>query len=145
MNGELKVHVTLAEGAKLPHQGSEEAAGYDLCALEEAIVAPGQTSLVRTGVSVALPRGYEMQIRPRSGLSLKTSIRLSNSPGIVDSDYRGEVGIIVDNIGVEHITIPRGMRLAQAVFNKVEKAAFVVVERLPETERGAGGFGSTGS
>lgn len=145
MKDALKVIVKLDEGAVVPFHGSEEAAGYDLVVSKEVVVAPGSTALVEIGISVAIPVGYEMQVRPRSGVSLTTSLRISNSPGTVDSDYRGKVGVIVDNIGVEYVTIPVGMRIAQVVFNKVEKATFIVSDELPDTERGVGGFGSTGS
>lgn len=131
----------------LPSYATEGAAGMDLLAAISAplTLAPGQRSLVPTGLAIALPPGYELQVRPRSGLALKNGIILPNSPGTIDEDYRGELQIIVMNAGTEAFTIERGMRIAQAVLAPVVRAAWAEVAELPPTGRGAGGFGSTGT
>jgi len=138
----------LANGAglALPDYATAGAAGMDVLAAVEAPVsiAPGKRALIPTGFAIALPPGFELQIRPRSGLALKHGIVLPNSPGTIDEDYRGEVGIILLNASEEHFLITRGMRIAQAVLAPVSRAAWVEVEDLDETARGAGGFGSTG-
>ncbi|MDD2703914.1 MAG: dUTP diphosphatase [Acidocella sp.] len=133
-------------GLDLPAYTTSGAAGMDLLAAVECPVsiAPGQRVLIPTGFSIALPPGYEMQVRPRSGLALKHGIVVPNSPGTIDEDYRGEVGVIVLNAGDEIFTVTRGMRIAQAVLAPVVRAAWHEVEDLDETERGTGGFGSTG-
>jgi len=135
------------EDLPLPRYMSEAAAGMDVCAaVEEPIpVAPGDVRLVPTGLYVAVPPGYEIQVRPRSGLALKHGIVLVNSPGTIDADYRGEVGIIVGNIGRETFTVTRGLRIAQLVVAAVAKADVRLVDTLPETERGTGGFGHSGT
>jgi len=126
---------------------SEAAAGMDVCAaLEESVVlAPGDIRLIPTGLYVAVPPGYEVQVRPRSGLALKHGLVVVNSPGTIDADYRGEVGVIVGNIGRAPLTITRGMRIAQLVVAAVARAEVQVVEELPETRRGDGGFGHSGT
>jgi len=126
---------------------SEAAAGMDVCAaLEESVVlAPGDVRLIPTGLYVAVPPGYEVQVRPRSGLALKHGLVVVNSPGTIDADYRGEVGIIVGNIGRAPLTITRGLRIAQLVVAAVARAEVQVVEELPETRRGDGGFGHSGT
>jgi dUTP pyrophosphatase len=126
---------------------SEAAAGMDVCAaLEESVVlAPGDVRLIPTGLYVAVPPGYEVQVRPRSGLALKHGLVVVNSPGTIDADYRGEVGIIVGNIGRAPLAITRGMRIAQLVVAAVARAEVQVVEELPETRRGDGGFGHSGT
>jgi dUTP pyrophosphatase len=131
----------------LPSYATEGAAGMDLLAAVAAPLplAPGQRALVPTGLAIALPPGYELQVRPRSGLALKHGITLPNSPGTIDEDYRGELQIIVMNAGSESFTIERGMRIAQAVLAPVVRAAWAEVAELPPTGRGAGGFGSTGT
>lgn len=168
--------------AAIPQYATELAAGFDLVAVEDVIIAPGETELVPTGIAVEIPPGYEMQVRPRSGISRKTKLRISNSPGTVDGDYRGEVGVIVDNTtlpeygidiregrtvrakcgqaitlegeyvpvdGHDHVAFPyiirKGDRIAQGVIVPVMRANFEVVDELTETERGDGGFGSTGT
>jgi len=135
-----------AVGMKLPTYETEQSAGMDLtAALEEAFdLEPGMRTLIPTGLSIALPKGYEAQIRPRSGLALKNGITVLNSPGTVDADYRGEIKVILANLGTETFTIERGMRIAQMVIAKHEHIAWEVVEDLDETQRAAGGFGSTG-
>jgi len=136
-----------AEGLDLPAYATPGAAGMDLLAAvaESVTIAPGARALIPTGLRVALPAGHELQVRPRSGLALKNGILLANSPGTIDEDYRGEIGIIVLNAGDAAFTVERGMRIAQAVLAPVTRAAWAEAETLPETARGAGGFGSTGT
>jgi len=136
-----------AEGLDLPAYATPGAAGMDLLAAvaEPVTIAPGARALIPTGLRVALPAGHELQVRPRSGLALKNGILLANSPGTIDEDYRGEIGIIVLNAGDVPFTVERGMRIAQAVLAPVTRAAWAEAETLPETARGAGGFGSTGT
>jgi dUTP pyrophosphatase len=126
---------------------SEAAAGMDVCAAVEApvVVAPGEVKLIPTGLFVAVPTGYEVQVRPRSGLALKHGLTIVNSPGTIDADYRGEVGIIVGNIGREPFTITRGLRIAQLVVAAVARADVEVVRDLPDSARGDGGFGHSGT
>lgn len=183
--------------AVIPRYATEGAAGFDLVAVEDVVIKPGETALVKTGIAVQLPEGYELQIRPRSGISKKTKLRISNSPGTVDADYTGEVGVLIDNIalpdytawysnedgyvvaketvdymltlgsdienirwhGPDETTVPlkfgwyrpdktyiirKGDRVAQGVIAEAPQAIFVEVDELGETERGDGGFGSTG-
>lgn len=136
------------EGLDLPHYGTERAAGMDLRAAvpedQPRALAPGERALIPTGFCIAVPPGLEAQIRPRSGLALKSGITCLNSPGTIDSDYRGEVGVILINHGSEPFVIRRGDRIAQMVIARYEQAAWVEAESLDETARGAGGFGSTG-
>ncbi len=136
-----------AKDLALPAYATEQSAGLDLLAAlaEPKTLATGERALIPTGLSMALPDGYEAQIRPRSGLALKNGISLVNSPGTIDADYRGEVGVIVINHGAEPFTIERGMRIAQMVIAPYTRAAFSEVLELPTSERGAGGFGSTGT
>lgn len=135
-----------AEGLPLPSYATDGAAGFDLLAAVTAplVITPGQRTLVPTGLQMALPANHELQIRPRSGLALKHGIVLPNSPGTIDEDYRGEVQIIVLNTGDAPFTVERGMRIAQGVLAPVIRAGWEEVDTLPETGRGAGGFGSTG-
>jgi dUTP pyrophosphatase len=155
--------------ATVPQYATAGAAGFDLVAVEDVIIAPGETMKVRTGLAFELPPGYELQIRPRSGISAKTKLRVANAPGTVDADYRGEVCVLVDNVAptpyrrltyvrridgaVYSVDIKRpegsylirkGDRVAQGVIAPVYRAAFEEVDELSETARGAGGFGSTG-
>jgi dUTP pyrophosphatase len=125
---------------------SADAAGADLCAALEAdlTLAPGARSLVPTGFALAIPPGFEVQIRPRSGLALKHGVTLLNSPGTIDADYRGPVGVILANLGSEPFTIRRGDRIAQMIVAPVSRAAFEEREELGATARSEGGFGSTG-
>lgn len=133
-------------GIDLPSYATLGAAGMDLLAAVTAPVTiePGQRQLIPTGFCIALPPDYELQIRPRSGLALKHGITLPNTPGTIDEDYRGEIGIIILNMGQESFVITRGMRIAQAVLAPVVRAAWIEVEDLDATDRGVGGFGSTG-
>ena len=136
-----------AEGLPLPSYATEGAAGMDLLAAVDAplTIPPGGRALVPTGLRIALPHGYELQVRPRSGLALKNGIMLPNSPGTIDEDYRGELGVIVMNGGDAPFVVERGMRIAQAVIAPVVRASWREVAELPDTARGTGGFGSTGS
>lgn len=134
--------------AAVPKYQTKGAAGFDLSALEDVYIYPGETKLVKTGLSMEIPEGYELQIRPRSGMSLKTKIRIANSPGTIDSDYRGEIAIIIDHIGFSERRIPyiieKGERIAQGILQAVIQADFEIVEEdLSTTERGEGAFGST--
>jgi dUTP pyrophosphatase len=144
------IHVTRlphAEGLPLPSYATAGAAGMDLLAAVAAplVIPPGGRALVPTGLCIALPPAHELQVRPRSGLALKHGITLPNSPGTIDEDYRGELQVIILNAGPEAFTVERGMRIAQAVLAPVTRAAWAEVETLPETARGEGGFGSTGT
>ena len=143
------VQMPHAEGLPLPKYETAGAAGMDLlAALPEhgaAVLEPGKRMMVPTGMAIALPEGFEAQVRPRSGLAAKQGVTVLNTPGTVDSDYRGEVKVILVNLGDEPVTIERGMRIAQVVFAPVTRAELHQVETLDETERGAGGFGSTGT
>lgn len=136
------------EGLALPAYETAEAAGMDLrAAVEETApvtLAPGHRAMIPTGLTIALPSGHEAQIRPRSGLAAKHGITCLNSPGTVDADYRGEMKVILINLGQEPFVIKRGERIAQMVIAPVTRASLVQVETLDETVRGAGGFGSTG-
>ena len=137
-----------AEGLPLPAYETTGSAGIDLRAAvpedQPMTLAPGQRALVPTGLKIALPLGFEAQVRARSGLALKHGVVCPNAPGTIDSDYRGECGVILANIGAEPFVIRRGERIAQLVIAKHERADWVEVETLDETARGAGGFGSTG-
>ncbi len=132
------------DGLPLPAYASAHAAGLDVVAAESLTLAPGARHAVATGFALAIPEGYEVQVRPRSGLALKHGITCLNTPGTIDADYRGEVKVILANLGAEPFEIVRGERIAQLVPAPVLRADFNVVESLGQTERGAGGFGSTG-
>ena len=136
----------LHPNARIPEYMTELAAGMDICALPEnvLILEPGQRCLVPTGLAFAIPPGYEIQVRPRSGLAIKHGIALVNSPGTIDADYRGEVCIILINHGLEGFTINPGDRIAQLIVAPVCQADLIEVSQLSETKRGAGGFGHTG-
>ena len=131
-------------GLDLPGYTTEGAAGMDVLSAESLTLKPGQRHAVATGLSMAIPQGYEMQVRPRSGLALKHGITVPNTPGTIDSDYRGELKIILINHGGDDFAIERGDRVAQLVLAPVTQAAWEEVEDLDETARGEGGFGSTG-
>jgi dUTP pyrophosphatase len=138
-----------ASGLPLPAYASDGAAGLDLVAAvgEGAVVElpPGGRTLVPTGIAVALPGGYEAQVRPRSGLAVRHGVTVVNSPGTIDSDYRGEIQVALVNLGREPFAIRRGMRIAQLVVAPVARAELVLSDELDDTARGAGGFGSTGT
>ena len=142
----IEVAITKKEGAQLPSYATEASSGVDLCAfLEEPLtIAPLERQLVTTGLAIAIPEGYEAEVRPRSGLAIKHGITVLNTPGTIDADYRGEVKVILINLGREPFVINNGDRIAQMVFKKVARVDFKTVETLTETTRGAGGFGSTG-
>lgn len=135
------------DGLELPAYQSDHAAGMDLCAAIEAdvAIAPGARALIPTGLAIALPDGYEAQVRPRSGLAVNYGIILVNSPGTIDADYRGEVKVIMANLGAEPFVVTRGARIAQLVVAPVTRAVWQETEELPASMRGAGGFGSTGT
>ena len=132
------------EGLPLPAYASAGAAGMDVVAAETLTLAPGARAAVATGVAIAIPEGYEVQVRPRSGLALKHGITCLNTPGTIDHDYRGEVKVILANLGQEPFEVVRGERIAQLVPAPVQRAVIAEVDALGETVRGAGGFGSTG-
>jgi dUTP pyrophosphatase len=132
------------EGLALPAYATEGAAGMDVLSAESVSLAPGARHAVATGLSLAIPPGYEVQVRPRSGLALKHGITVPNAPGTIDSDYRGELKVILINHGNEPFAIERGDRVAQLVLAPVVRAVWAEVGGLSDTERGAGGFGSTG-
>ncbi|HWK40410.1 MAG TPA: dUTP diphosphatase [Croceibacterium sp.] len=132
------------DGLSLPAYATHGAAGMDVVSAEDLTLAPGARHAVASGFSVAIPEGYEIQVRPRSGLALKHGITVPNTPGTIDSDYRGELKVILINHGVEPFPIHRGDRIAQLVLAPVTQAAWREVDELDDTDRGAGGFGSTG-
>jgi dUTP pyrophosphatase len=132
------------EGLPVPSRATEHAAGLDVVSAEDVTLAPGERHAVATGFAIAIPHGYEVQVRPRSGLALKHGITCLNTPGTIDSDYRGEVKVILANLGSEPFEVRRGERIAQLVPAPVLQANFAEVAELGETVRGAGGFGSTG-
>lgn len=136
-----------ARGLNLPAYATEQSAGVDLEAAVESPVTfkSGERQLIPTGLAIALPSGFEAQIRPRSGLALKNGITVLNSPGTIDADYRGEIKVILINLGQESFTVERGMRIAQMVIAPHAHVAWQNVEKLDDTERGSGGFGSTGT
>jgi len=131
-------------GLELPAYATDGAAGMDVLAAEDVVLAPGERHAVATGLAVAIPPGYEIQVRPRSGLALKYGISVPNTPGTIDSDYRGEVKVILINHGTEPFDVRRGDRIAQLVLAPVTRATWLKVDELNETVRGEGGFGSTG-
>ncbi|MBU2588397.1 MAG: dUTP diphosphatase [Alphaproteobacteria bacterium] len=132
------------EGLPLPAYATSGAAGMDVVSAEDVVIAPGARHAVATGLAVAIPQGFEIQVRPRSGLALKHGITVPNTPGTIDSDYRGELKVILINLGNEPFTVQRGDRVAQLVLAPVLQAAWDEVAELDATTRGAGGFGSTG-
>ena len=133
------------EGLPLPAAATAGAAGLDLASAEEAVLRPLERRLFQTGFSIALPPGYECQIRPRSGLAFRHGITLPNTPATIDSDYRGELKVALVNLSAESFRVTRGMRIAQMVVARVEQVQFEAVSVLPPSDRGTGGFGSTGS
>ena len=132
------------EGLELPGYATDGAAGMDVLSAEALTLAPGARHAVATGLALAIPVGFEVQVRPRSGLALKHGITVPNTPGTIDSDYRGELKVILINHGSEPFEVRRGDRIAQLVLAPVTRAAWLVAEELDETVRGEGGFGSTG-
>ena len=141
----MQLHVKrLTPTAILPVRATENASCFDVCADADGVIAPGERALVKTGLAVAVPPGFEVQVRSRSGLALKQGVAVLNAPGTVDADYRGEVGVILMNHGREPFAFKRGDRVAQIGVYRVEMCAAVEVEVLESTVRGAGGFGHTG-
>ena len=132
------------EGLPLPQQATPGSAGFDLASAEDVVLQPMERKLVATGIRIALPAGFECQIRPRSGLAIRHGISLPNTPATIDSDYRGEIKVPLINLGMEVFSVTRGMRIAQMIFAAVASARFELVSELPESDRGEGGFGSTG-
>ncbi|KEO86446.1 deoxyuridine 5'-triphosphate nucleotidohydrolase [Erythrobacter sp. JL475] len=147
MSAQVKVELKRlphGEGLPLPAYATDGAAGMDVVSAEDVTIAPGARHPVATGLSMAIPQGYEIQVRPRSGLAFKHGITVPNTPGTIDSDYRGELKVLLINHGTEDFAIARGDRVAQLVLAPVVQAAWAEVDELDATERGAGGFGSTG-
>jgi dUTP pyrophosphatase len=132
------------EGLPLPSRATPGSAGYDLTSAEDGVLAPRERRAFGTGLAIAAPDGFECQIRPRSGLALKHGITVANTPATIDSDYRGEVKVILVNLGADPFEVTRGMRIGQMVIARVERVEFHAVAELPASSRGAGGFGSTG-
>ncbi len=148
-SGSLRIEVEVlphGKGLDLPAYATSESSGADLrAAVEEPVpIAPGERRVVPTGIRVVVPRGYEWQLRPRSGLAAREGVTVLNAPGTVDADYRGEVKVILVNLGCSPVEIVRGERIAQAVLARVERAVMKTTESLPESGRGSGGFGHTG-
>lgn len=143
---QVNISCTVANGATLPVYKTAGAAGCDVCAFlsEPVTLKPLERALVPTGLCFSIPEGYEIQVRPRSGLAAKNGVTVLNTPGTIDSDYRGEVKVILINLGSEPFTIKSGDRIAQLIVSPVTTGCFTQVADLDETERGAGGFGSTG-
>lgn len=137
----------MSPAADLPRKATDGSSGYDLKAVldEPLTLTPGQRAVVPTGLALEMTEGVEAQVRPRSGLAAKSGVTVLNAPGTIDSDYRGEVGVILINLGQEDVVISGGDRVAQLVFARVENVALEMVSELNETGRGEGGFGSTGS
>lgn len=145
----LKIFLEQTEEGKdlpIPKYMSEQAAGMDLyaCVSDDIVLKKSEIKLISTGIKIALPEGYEAQIRPRSGLAFKHGITIVNSPGTIDADYRGEIKVIMINAGSKDFVIKRGERIAQMVINKIEQIDWEIVEKLEESIRGEGGFGHTG-
>ncbi len=140
------VQLPHAAGLPLPEYATVKSAAVDLLAAvtKDVVLTPGARTLIPTGLAIALPDGYEAQVRPRSGLALKNGITLLNTPGTIDADYRGEIGIILTNLGKEDFTVERGMRIAQMLIAPVTRLTWNAVSSLDKSERGSGGFGSTG-
>ena len=141
---EISIPVVVADGASLPRYQTEGSAGMDLVSTEPVELAPGERKLVGTGIHVAIPAGFEGQMRPRSGLAVRHGISMVNTPGTIDSDYRGEIKVLLINLGDSVVKLGQGERVAQLVICPVMRADWLVVESLDDTERGGGGFGSTG-
>ena len=142
----MTIQIINKSGHDLPKYETKDSAGIDLKAVCETpiVLKPMERCIVKTGLFMALPEGFEAQVRPRSGLAAKHGITVLHSPGTIDADYRGEVGVILINLSQDDFEITNGMRIAQMVIAKFEQAHFIEVNELSETERGAGGFGSTG-
>ena len=140
------IPIILLDGAEIPSYGSDLAAGADVRAYlkQDVVIQPGESALIPTGIKVEIPEGFEIQVRPRSGLAYKNKVTVLNTPGTIDADYRGEIGVILINHGKEPFTVTNGMRIAQLVVAPIVQAHFILQESLSATGRGAGGFGHTG-
>ena len=138
------VRLPHGEGLPLPARATPGSAGFDLASAEDGELAPMERRLFATGFAIAIPEGFEVQLRPRSGLALRQGLTLPNTPATIDSDYRGELKVALVNLGSEPFRVTRGMRIAQLVFARFERVAFRATEVLPPSDRGTGGFGSTG-
>lgn len=147
MQNNIEIPIVATSDDCLPRYASDEAAGADVkaCLKEDLVVKSGKSATVPTGIKVAIPTGFEIQVRPRSGLAAKNQISVLNTPGTIDSDYRGEIHVILINHGDKDFVVTNGMRIAQLIVAPVYQASFVKVESLEETARGAGGFGHTGT
>lgn len=141
----MRIEVTLTEDAKKPEYQTAGSAGMDICCSEEVTLQPMERKMVATGVRIAVPEGYECQVRPRSGLAIRHGISMVNTPGTIDSDYRGEIKLIMVNFGDSAVSFPKGERVGQLVICPVVRATLEVVPELDSTHRGDGGFGSTGT
>ena len=143
---ELEVLISTIDGAQIPEYATRLSSGVDLCAClgEPFTLRPTDRALISTGIHVGIPEGYEAEIRPRSGIANKFGVTVVNTPGTIDADYRGEIKVLLINLGKEPFVIKNGDRIAQMVFRSVARARFKTVDVLPETVRGKGGFGSTG-
>ncbi len=146
MNGNVRIRCVTKDGAVLPCYKTSGAAGADVCAFVEnpLVVNPGKCSLIPTGLFFEIPEGYEIQVRPRSGLAFKNSVTVINTPGTIDSDYRGELGVLLINHGDKDFVVNNGDRIAQIIVAPVVQGIFEKVDSISETDRGSGGFGSTG-
>ncbi len=142
----IEIKCIAKDGVKIPEYKTSGSAGCDICAYisEDVVIPSGKRAMIPTGLFTAIPEGYEIQVRPRSGLAAKNGVTVLNTPGTIDSDYRGELCVILINLGDESFTVHNGDRIAQLVIAPVTQGVFVKAEKLDETERGAGGFGSTG-
>lgn len=140
----ININIKVEDESLMPSYETLGSAGADLKANEEGVLMPGQRKLIKTGISIELPASYEAQVRPRSGLALKHGISMVNTPGTIDSDYRGEIGVILINHGDTPFEYKKGDRIAQLVIARYSRAEFQICSSLSETERGSGGFGHTG-
>ena len=134
----------ITNDAKIPKIEHEGDAGFDIYSNEETTILPMERKLIGTGISISVPKGFEAQVRPKSGLAINHGLTLLNTPGTIDAGYRGEVKVIIMNLGKEEYKIEKGKKIAQVVFNKIEEPELIEVEELDESQRGEGGFGSTG-
>ena len=144
MHGPMRISITAESPECVPEYATTSAAGMDLKSNEAATLEPLERKAVSTGIRIAIPEGYEGQVRPRSGLALQHGISIPNAPGTIDADYRGEVKVILVNLGADRFEIQKGDRIAQLVICPVQRAELIVGEDLPSSDRGEGGFGSTG-
>lgn len=143
----VKIKVLEKDGLNLPKYGTELSAGADIYSYNQEPIElkAGETKLIPTGLQLDIPDGYEIQLRPRSGLALKHQLTMLNTPATIDADYKGEIGVILTNLGKENFIIEPGMRIAQMVLNRVEQIKWEITDNIGESDRGVGGFGSTGT